>query len=80
MDREWWKWWTGINPEWRVSDGELQQKDDGPFDALRYPGQNGFLNVIACLKWWYLAMDTPSDSWKRAVADVRWVIGKMLDV
>jgi hypothetical protein len=25
MDREWWKWWTTINPGWRLHDGELQQ-------------------------------------------------------
>ncbi|KAJ7797563.1 hypothetical protein B0H14DRAFT_2389675, partial [Mycena olivaceomarginata] len=79
MDSEWWKWWTAINPGWRVSDGELLQDGDGSLDALRCPEQNGFLNVIACLKWWFLAMDIPSESWKRAVADVQWVIGKMLD-
>ncbi|KAF8184270.1 hypothetical protein K438DRAFT_1549628, partial [Mycena galopus ATCC 62051] len=77
MEEQWWTWWKGINPSWRVRDGELKQVGDGSWDDLRCPGQNGFLNIIVCLKWWHLGMETPSDGWTRAVADVKWMLTKM---
>ncbi|KAJ7797407.1 hypothetical protein B0H14DRAFT_2619019 [Mycena olivaceomarginata] len=46
MEREWWAWWKGINPGWRMRDGELLREGDGGWDVLRCPGQNGFLNII----------------------------------
>ncbi|KAJ7894478.1 hypothetical protein B0H14DRAFT_2198429, partial [Mycena olivaceomarginata] len=77
MEREWWAWWKSINPGWRMRDGELLREGDGGWDVLRCPGQNGFLNIIVCLKWWRSSMETPSDAWMCAVADVKWVLGKM---
>ncbi|KAF8176811.1 hypothetical protein K438DRAFT_1487426, partial [Mycena galopus ATCC 62051] len=71
--KQWWAWWKGINPGWHLRDGELLQMENGSWDVLRCPGQNGFLNIVVCLKWWFLSMDTPSDSWAGAVADVKWV-------
>ncbi|KAJ7729732.1 hypothetical protein B0H16DRAFT_1275734, partial [Mycena metata] len=71
----WWAWWLAINPKWRLGeDRQLKQEGDGSFDALRCPGQNGFLNVIICLKWWRAEMATASDGWLRAVKDVKWVL------
>ncbi|KAJ7801219.1 hypothetical protein B0H14DRAFT_2240827, partial [Mycena olivaceomarginata] len=77
MEVQWWAWWMGINPSWRVRDGELSQAGDGSWDVLKCPGQNGLLNVVITLKWWHGSMETPSESWKRAVGDVEWVLGKM---
>ncbi|KAF8134152.1 hypothetical protein K438DRAFT_1640920, partial [Mycena galopus ATCC 62051] len=70
--------WKGINPSWRVRNGELIQLGDGSWDGLRCPGQNGFLNIIVCLKWWDLCMETRSDAWTHTVVDVKWVLGKMV--
>ncbi|KAJ7687305.1 hypothetical protein B0H16DRAFT_1339564 [Mycena metata] len=78
MAAQWWGWWRAINPKWRLRDGELVQEGEGGWDALRCPGQNGFLNVIVCLKWWRCEMENPSDSWQRAVADVKWVLTQMV--
>ncbi|KAF8214544.1 hypothetical protein K438DRAFT_1749648 [Mycena galopus ATCC 62051] len=79
MEAEWWAWWTGINPTWQMGDdGELLQTGDGTWEALSYPGQNGFLNILVCLKWWYSSMGTPSAEWEKAVGDVVWVLGKMV--
>ncbi|KAJ7713648.1 hypothetical protein B0H14DRAFT_2413742, partial [Mycena olivaceomarginata] len=79
MEQEWWAWWKGINPGWSMRDGELLQEGNGTWDVLRCPGQNGFLNIIVCLKWWYSPMETPSEAWMSTVADVDWVLGKMID-
>ena len=78
METEWWAWWNTINPKWRVREGTLLKEVKGDWDVLRCPGQNGFLNVIICLKWWRLKMDNASDGWQRAVSDVKWVLGGML--
>jgi hypothetical protein len=78
MEQEWCGWWKAINPGWWVgNDGVMVQDGDGDLDALRCPGQNGFLNVVVCLKWWFLSMQTPSDAWKDAVQDVIWALAKL---
>ncbi|KAJ7754813.1 hypothetical protein B0H16DRAFT_1273614, partial [Mycena metata] len=78
MEQEWWGWWTAVNPEWRVREGELAREGTGSWDdILSYPGLNGMLNVVICLKWWYGAMDSPSDSWQRALSDVKWALEQM---
>ncbi|KAF8147455.1 hypothetical protein K438DRAFT_1506817, partial [Mycena galopus ATCC 62051] len=51
METQWWAWWTGINPSWRRREGVLVQVGEGSWDVLRCPRQNGFLSVLACLKW-----------------------------
>jgi hypothetical protein len=79
MEKEWWAWWKGINPGGRLRGGELQQDGDGSWLVLRCPGQNGFLNIIACLRWWFASMETPSEGWRRVVLDVKWVLGKMIE-
>ncbi|KAJ7896765.1 hypothetical protein B0H14DRAFT_2333146 [Mycena olivaceomarginata] len=50
MEVQWWAWWMGINPSWRVRDGELSQAGDGSWDVLKCPGQNGLLNMVITLK------------------------------
>ncbi|KAJ7862676.1 hypothetical protein B0H14DRAFT_2349449, partial [Mycena olivaceomarginata] len=78
MEAQWWAWWKAINPSWCIRDGELQQDGDGSLEELRCPGQNGFLNIIACLKWWWSSMETPSPMWMLVLADVKWVLERLV--
>ncbi|KAJ7740361.1 hypothetical protein B0H16DRAFT_1324447 [Mycena metata] len=80
LGKQWGMWWKGINPEWRLRDGELVQDATGDWGILRCPGQNGFLNVVICLKWWYEMMEGAADDieWKGAVADVQYVLEQMI--
>ncbi|KAF7342703.1 hypothetical protein MSAN_02028200 [Mycena sanguinolenta] len=73
----WQAWWVAINPPWRCVEGDLVRKGNGDFKVLECPGLNRFLNIIACLKWWRMALDTKSAEWKDAVADVMWVLKQM---
>ncbi|KAF8170526.1 hypothetical protein K438DRAFT_1982673 [Mycena galopus ATCC 62051] len=54
------------------------QAGEGDWDVLRYPGQNGFLNVLMCLKSWFTAIKTPLEAWNEVVADVTWALTKIL--
>ncbi|KAJ7840612.1 hypothetical protein B0H14DRAFT_2360567 [Mycena olivaceomarginata] len=74
---QWWQWWTRINPEWRVVDGALVKEGDGDWEELRCPGQNGLLNVLACLKWWRNALGRETEDWLDAVRDVAWALSQM---
>jgi hypothetical protein len=74
---QFWEWWADINPEWRTNQRPMIQEDGKSWASLEFRGQNGFLNVMACLKWWRDAMETPSPDWEEAVDDVTWVLGKM---
>jgi hypothetical protein len=76
---DWWKWWVYINPDWRVV-GErqrLQIGGDGNWDVMRYPGVNGFLSIVAALKWWREVSSEETDEWRKAVGDVIWAISSM---
>ncbi|KAJ7234323.1 hypothetical protein B0H12DRAFT_1028108 [Mycena haematopus] len=76
-----WKWWVSINPDWRVRAGgeRLVQKGDGDWTALvSQTGPNGLLNAMICLRWWRDELTEESKEWKEAVADVRWVLEKLV--
>ncbi|KAJ7463596.1 hypothetical protein FB451DRAFT_1042746 [Mycena latifolia] len=75
---QWWDWWRVLNPEWRKRDGALVKEGEGSWDVLRCPGQNGFLNILICLKWWHAALDEETEDWKAAIADVKWVLKGMV--
>ncbi|KAJ7710205.1 hypothetical protein B0H16DRAFT_1256854, partial [Mycena metata] len=80
FSKQWWEWWQAINPKGRVVEGQLAQiegGEQGGWEGLRRPGQNGFLNVVVCLRWWRVAAGKETDNWKRAVGDVKWVLGRM---
>ncbi|KAJ7635992.1 hypothetical protein DFH06DRAFT_921773, partial [Mycena polygramma] len=50
---EWQGWWKSLNPEWRVSEGEMMRREDGrKWECLEAHGMNGMLSVLICLKWW----------------------------
>lgn len=52
-------------------------KTDGPWGDLDFPGPNGFLNVVVCLKWWRDKLKEESTEWREAVEDVTWVLSRM---
>ncbi|KAJ6481582.1 hypothetical protein C8R47DRAFT_937339, partial [Mycena vitilis] len=76
--RTWWGWWIDINPTVRGQQQPLQRKEIKDWEGMDICGQNGFLNVLATLKWWRDALETESSEWKAGVDDVTWVIQEML--
>jgi hypothetical protein len=55
----WWKWWIGLQPEWReeLEGGRLARAMYGnDWETLTLPGPNGWLSVVACLYWWGCAV------------------------
>ncbi|KAJ7030833.1 hypothetical protein C8F04DRAFT_874714, partial [Mycena alexandri] len=71
--KEFTAWWININPAWRKTSLPMEKKN-GAWEHMDFPGPNGFLNVLMCLKWWRVAMDEESKEWKEAVEDVKWVL------
>jgi hypothetical protein len=71
--KEWQAWWRGLNPGWRIEDGVFLKEAKGSWEALRKPGANGFLGVLAGLKWWREARGMTSE-WTAAFDDVTWVL------
>ncbi|KAJ7642310.1 hypothetical protein DFH06DRAFT_1137331 [Mycena polygramma] len=74
---KWQGWWKSINPSWRLQDGVLVKESEGSWDVMRKPGSNGFLGVLACLKWWREEKGSTSE-WADALADVTWVLRTLL--
>ncbi|KAF8177100.1 hypothetical protein K438DRAFT_1544012, partial [Mycena galopus ATCC 62051] len=72
----WAAWWQDINPPWRKCCHPMP-KMDGDWSAMDFPGQNGFLNVLMCLKWWRERLEVESQEWVGAIEDVSWVLEKM---
>jgi hypothetical protein len=70
-------WWCGLNPDWRVKGGVLLKEEKGSLDAMRKPGANGFLSVLAALKWWWGATGATTD-WRATLDDVTWVLGVLV--
>ncbi|KAJ7059333.1 hypothetical protein C8F01DRAFT_1255031 [Mycena amicta] len=78
--REWWLWWTGMQPDWRGTmderpgDGEAHGQS---WDGLYVSGVNGLVNVVVSLYWWGCTEKALgcgySADWIRATKDVEWV-------
>jgi hypothetical protein len=69
-------WWQDINPAWRKLSLPMAKKT-GPWTFMDVPGQNGFLNVLICLKWWRERIDEESEEWKDMLEDISWVLRQM---
>ena len=86
FEKSWWKWWKGLQPDWRaVSDvvGPLDSShhlglvDGADWSAVNKHGRNAFFSVMATLVWWGVVLPAPSTSdegWMAAVQDVGWVL------
>ena len=79
----WWKWWTGIQPDWRIrdEDGARPSTDGepGPWDDLERPGNNGMLVILLSLMWWHeIATEATFNDWTEAIRDVVWVLALMV--
>ncbi|KAJ7790285.1 hypothetical protein B0H14DRAFT_2292083, partial [Mycena olivaceomarginata] len=69
--KEWEGWWMALNPEWRINDGALVKEVKGSWEPLRKPGANGFLGLLAGLKWWREKLGA-TKKWVAALEDVTW--------
>ena len=90
FEKSWWKWWKGLQPDWRaVSDvvGPLDAShrsnlvDGADWSVVNKHGRNAFLSVMATLVWWGVALPTIStadEGWMAAVRDVGWVFTGLL--
>ncbi|KAH7917593.1 hypothetical protein BV22DRAFT_1026074 [Leucogyrophana mollusca] len=85
--RGFWDWWKSLQPEWRnihiptQSNTRKSREDHGDWTALDKRGQNGFLSVMACLKWWGTAdkcKGCTDARWLIAVEDVQWVMERVI--
>ena len=68
-----WKWWSGIQPDWRVEDGKLVREClGGDWEPLQRPGTNGIVSVMVALFYWGLVIVEKGhgrDGWLSAVED-----------
>ncbi|KAF8160584.1 hypothetical protein BJ912DRAFT_833782, partial [Pholiota molesta] len=84
FDRMFWVWWRSLQPDWRTDDGSgVLPRTAGDLDAIRKPGKNGILSVLAMVFFWGLATeqeegDGGKQAWKAAVDDVDWVLKGLL--
>ena len=77
------KWWTGLQPKWRLlDDGEIDfSAVEGDLDELRRPGLRGLVSVLVGLFYWALELKSENkghEQWLIAVADCRLVCGHLL--
>ncbi|KAH9900717.1 hypothetical protein C8Q73DRAFT_637162 [Cubamyces lactineus] len=76
----WWKWWSALQPSWRICNerGRPVPGGIGDWGALVAPGKNGLLIVLLSLVWWRDAESNSTlEDWLAGVADVRWVVQSM---
>ncbi|KAF9470936.1 hypothetical protein BDN70DRAFT_767299, partial [Pholiota conissans] len=52
--KEYMKWWTSLQPRWRLSSrgSIIFTATEGDWEALRRPGVNGILSVLGSLFHW----------------------------
>jgi len=77
----WWQWWSGMQPPWRKKSGARLIGCDQYGDewaTLSISGPNGFLSVVATLRWWGDALSSSDEEfkkdWQEAVKDVVWIM------
>jgi hypothetical protein len=86
FEKEWWVWWTALQPEWRGAwrgrpQTEGAVREGAEWGKLGNPGQNGILSVVAALYWWACAEKArdikASKGWEEAVVDTTFVLRAM---
>ncbi|KAF9470879.1 hypothetical protein BDN70DRAFT_820772 [Pholiota conissans] len=65
------KWWTSLQPPWRISSkGKIIfSAVDGDWKAMRRPGVNGLLSIVACLFHWGSALQKNG----KAIRNPQWI-------
>lgn len=75
-----WKWWTSVQPAWRLEEGvERPKRVDGEdWSSVHIFGSNGVTSVLAALFYWgRIALRTKGTAvaaWMEAIEDVQWVL------
>ncbi|KAJ7741970.1 hypothetical protein DFH07DRAFT_750702 [Mycena maculata] len=92
-DTNWWKWWDGLQPAWRIADrgrpGRFIRdvypagKPEDTYLPTHHPGPNGALSLVATLYWWGGKVREDGrqeelESWVDAVTDVKWMLRGLL--
>ncbi|KAK0475609.1 hypothetical protein EDD18DRAFT_1115981 [Armillaria luteobubalina] len=85
----WWLWWRDVQPKSRgLAGGEgpvpaSMRLDDGDWEDMRWPGQNGLYSVVAALSWWGESIHqspVAQKEWLLAVDDTCWAFGRVAAV
>ncbi len=86
-----WSWWVNLQPTWRLVTEESQLKSVDNFgddwESLDKCGRNGWLLLIASLKWWGEALDSESgdkrqqlhNKWTRVLEDISMMLGGLIE-
>ncbi|KAE9401693.1 hypothetical protein BT96DRAFT_817506 [Gymnopus androsaceus JB14] len=89
--KELWTWWCSLQPKWRCMTSDNRP---GPlltfgsdWKPLHKWGNNGWLGIITCLKWWREGLNSLSDKdrlqleadWFCAVSDVSKMLQGLLE-
>ena len=82
----WIAWWSSIQPAWRHAENwPLPRKlsVDGPWDNLLVRGKDGLFVVVMSLLWWIIEEakgESEASELNEAIADVSWVLAKLVSV
>ncbi|KAF5342740.1 hypothetical protein D9758_015909 [Tetrapyrgos nigripes] len=85
--KDFWQWWCNLQPEWRptievdtvAKPRVLTTNDENKsWKKLNVAGQNGWLSLIVCVKWWGLALQSQAcnapaawkEDWEQATDDL----------
>lgn len=87
--KSWLLWWTEINPDCRVLEGgqltreiftetddEVIREDIRDWSALKHPGTNGLVNVVAALLLYHDVAE--QNDWVLSAEDVCWTFERVL--
>ena len=88
FEKSWWKWWKGLQPDWRAvldvaldSSHRLNLVDSADWSVVNKHGRNTFFSMMATLVWWAVVLPTIStadEGWMADVQDVGWVFTGLL--
>lgn len=70
-----WTWWCQLQPTWRTVANNRPapfNKFGGNYLQLDKHGQNGWLGLLICTKWWRLALNKLGDHTEQAL-DSDWL-------
>ncbi|KAJ3925252.1 MAG: hypothetical protein NXY57DRAFT_907311, partial [Lentinula lateritia] len=71
-----WLWWVSLQPHWRALDSNgvpaAFEEFGDDWSTLNKHGRNGWLGLLACVKWWGQGFDPDGDKkrWHELVADM----------